>query len=264
MQTMYTKSPIVISKVFTHSSFWFLFIIPIILASCASTKDINYFQPMEGQQIDENFKNFEPKIQFGDILIINVSSLEPEAAIPFNTFETQSNGISRPLPYIVNAEGNIHFPSIGKFKVAGFTINEITEDLYNKLLPFLNNPIINIRLDNFKVSVLGEVRTPGSYTVSTERINIIEAIALAGDLTIYGKRKSISLIREQDGKRTINQIDLTNRELFNSPNFYLAQNDIIYVESNKTKVNSSKVGPNTAIILSSISILISLAALIIK
>jgi polysaccharide export outer membrane protein len=233
-----------------------------LISGCASSKKIDYFQETEGPQLNDSITNYEPIIQFGDILNINVSSLEPDVAIPFNIFESQNNGVARPLPYIVNANGNIIFPSIGKFKVSGLTITEITEELNTKLLPFLNDPIINIRLINFKVSVIGEVRAPGSYTVLNERINVIEALALAGDLTIYGERSSITLIREQNGKRTFIDIDITDKALFNSPYFYLTQNDIIYVKANKTRVNSSVVGPNTYILVSSLSILISLVAIL--
>lgn len=239
-----------------------LFIVSI--TSCASSKKINYFQDNEAKDVNENIINYEPTIQFGDILNINVSSLDPEAATPFNIFEVVNNGVARPLPYIVNANGYINFPSLGQFKVSGFTITQVTEQLKDNLLPFLSDPIINIRFQNFKISVLGEVNAPGSYPITNERITILEAIALAGDLTIYGKRESISLIREQNGKRTFTNIDLTNKALFNSPYYYLAQNDVIYVESNKTRVNSSSVGPNSYILVSIVSVLISVAAIIIR
>ena len=241
-----------------------MFLLAILFTSCASSKKIDYFQEKEGIKLNDAITNYEPTIQFGDILNINVSSLAPDAAIPYNIYESQGNGVARPLPYIVNAKGYINFPSLGKFKVSGLTIREVTEQLNEKLLPFLKDPIINIRFLNFKVSVLGEVRLPGSYEISGERINIIEAIALAGDLTIYGKRESVTLIREQNGKRAFIDIDLTNRELFNSPYYYLAQNDIIYVESNKTRVNSSSVGPNSYILVSIVSVLISVAAIIVR
>ena len=235
----------------------------LLIVGCASSKKINYFQDEDGKKIDENIDNYQPTIQFGDILTINVASAEqPEAAAPYNLMEAQTGNMARPLPYIVNADGEINFPGVGKFKVVQLTLKELTTQLHDKLLIYLNNPIVNIRLLNFGVSVFGEVRNPGSYSVPSERINILEAIALAGDLTIYGKRKSITLIREQDGKRTSVSMDLTDKDLFKSPYYYLAQNDIIYVEANKTRVNSSAVGPNTAIIVSSISILISLVAIL--
>jgi polysaccharide export outer membrane protein len=198
------------------------------------------------------------------MLTINVSAVEPEAAVPFNTYESQGINNNIPLPYIVNADGEINFPVLGMIKVSGTTTKDLTNQLTTLLIPYLKNAIVNIRLNNFKITVLGEVKSPGSYPVLNERISIIEAIGLAGDLTIYGKRKSVTLIREQDGKRTFNSIDLTNKELFNSPYFYLAQNDVIYVEPNKTKINASVIGPNTAVIISTLSILITLTAIFVR
>jgi polysaccharide export outer membrane protein len=119
-----------------------------------------------------------------------------------------------------------------------------------------------VRLINFKVTVLGEVRNPGSYSIQNERVNIVEAIGMAGDLNIQAKRKSITLIREQNGKRMFVPIDLTKKDLFNSPYFYLAQNDIIYIEPNKTRINSSAVGSNTAVIISSLTLLVSITAIL--
>lgn len=240
-----------------------------LFAGCASSKKVNYFQDerrseREGFMLNENITNFEPSIQYGDMLSINVTSIEPELALPFNLVETRGNQLIRQIPYIVDVGGEINFPVLGKIKIAQLTTKEATIKINDLLLKYLNNPTVIVQLVNFKVSVLGEVRNPGSYTIQNERINILEAIALAGDLTIYGKRKTITLIREQNGIREIIPVDLTNEELFNSPYYYLAQNDIIYVESNKTRVNSSKVGPNTSIIISSLSILISLAAILIN
>jgi polysaccharide export outer membrane protein len=240
-----------------------------LFTGCASSKKVNYFQDerrseKDGFILNENISNYEPTIQYGDMLSINVSSIEPELALPFNLIETRDNQLIRQIPYIVNVAGEINFPVLGKIKVAGLTTQEVTHKIHELLLKYLNDPTVTVQLVNFKVSVLGEVASPGSYNISNERINILEALALAGDLTIYGKRKTVTLIREHNGIRELIPIDLTNKELFNSPYYFLAQNDIIYVESNKTRVNSSKVGPNTAIIISSLSILISLAAILVN
>jgi polysaccharide export outer membrane protein len=235
-----------------------------LLVGCASSKRVIYFQDEEEQQINETLLNYESTIQPGDILFINVTAIEAEAAVPFNIYDSPGGINIVPLPYIVNVDGEINFPVLGKIIVAQMTTKQLTNKLTELLLPYLKNPVINIRLDNFKITVLGEVRLPGSYPVFNERISIIEAIGLAGDLTIYGKRKSVILIREQNGKRTFTSIDLTNKELFNSPYFYLAQNDVIYVEPNNTKVNSSVVGPNTSAIIASLSILITLVAILIR
>ncbi len=238
--------------------------VALVFVGCASSKKINYFQNSDEIVLNDAVVNFQPTIQYADILAINISSIEPELAVPFNNFEVQDDRMIRQIPYIVNANGEINFPILGKLSVAGLTTQELTDTLYNKLLKFLNNPTVSVQLTNFKVSVLGEVLRPGAYTIVNERITIPEALALAGDLTIYGKRKTVTLIREQNGTRTFIPIDLTSKAMFNSPYYYLVQNDILYVEANKTRVNASAVGPNTSIIVSSLSILISLAAILIR
>lgn len=236
----------------------------LFLSSCASSKKINYFQNNDDSISKELLVNFEPPLQIGDILTINVSAIEQEAAMPFNLFESQNIANQIPLPYIIDAEGEINFPVIGKIKAAQLTTKQLTKYLTTALSPFLKKPIVNIRITNFKVTILGDVKNPGSYPVLNERISIIEALGLAGDLTIYGDRENITLIREQNGKRTFKNIDLTNKKLFNSPYFYLSQNDALYIASNKTKVNSSSVGPNTSVILSSVSILTTLIAILVR
>jgi polysaccharide export outer membrane protein len=236
----------------------------LFLSSCASSKKINYFQNNDDSISKELLVNFEPPLQIGDILTINVSAIEQEAAMPFNLFESQNIANQIPLPYIIDAEGKINFPVIGKIKAAQLTTKQLTKYLTTALSPFLKKPIVNIRITNFKVTILGDVKNPGSYPVLNERISIIEALGLAGDLTIYGDRENITLIREQNGKRTFKNIDLTNKKLFNSPYFYLSQNDALYIASNKTKVNSSSVGPNTSVILSSVSILTTLIAILVR
>lgn len=241
----------------------------ILLASslflgCVSSKKINYFHDSENQNVSESFINYQPTLQIADILTINVAATAPDAALPFNLFEAPTSPNLIPLPYIINADGEINFPVLGQISVAGLTTIELTDSLTKSLLPYLKNPIVNIRILNFKVNVLGEVKRPGSFRVSNERISIIEALGLAGDLTIYGDRQNIILIREKDGKRTFETIDLTNKELFYTPYFYLSQNDALFVASNKTKVNSSVVGPNTSVIISSISILVTLFAILLR
>jgi polysaccharide export outer membrane protein len=244
----------------------FIIVLASLFIGCASPKKVNYFQDESGQMdgfiLTDTIVNYEPTIQYGDMLSINVSAMEPELAVPFNIIETRGNQMIRQIPYIVNVSGKINFPVLGEIKVAELTTKEVTALIYQKLLKYLNEPTVIVQLVNFKISVLGEVTSPGSYNITNERINLLEALALAGDLTIYGKRKTVTLIRENNGIREFIPIDLTNKELFNSPYYFLAQNDIIYVEGNKTRVNSSKVGPNTAIIVSSLSILISLVAIL--
>ena len=239
-----------------------------LVCSCASREKIVYFQDIEGEEQKDSILSSEPTLQVGDLLYINISSTDAEAALPFNLYELPilGNMISstRPQAYLVNSDGNINFPVLGKLSVEGFTTLQLTLILEKELKDYIVTPIINIRLTNFKVSVLGEVTRPGVFEVINERLSIIEALTLAGDLTIYGNRESIMLIRERDGKKEFTSIDLTDKRLFNSPHYYLRQNDILYVSPNKTRVNSSKIGPNAGIIIASVSVIVAVLAIIIK
>jgi polysaccharide export outer membrane protein len=246
----------------SYSTSFLILLFATLFAGCASSKKIIYFQDEEGQDLNEILLSFQPTIQKGDILTIIVTSTEPETAAPFNIYEGQGTVNSLPLPYIVNFDGEINFPVLGKILVTQLTTNELTDKLTEILTSYLKKPIVNTRIINFNIRVLGEVASPGSYPVLNERASIIDAIALAGDLTIYGNRKTITLIREQNGKRAFIPIDLTNKQLFNSPYFYLVQNDVIYVEPNKTRVNSAAVGPSWGVFISSLAILITVAAIL--
>ena len=232
------------------------------ILSCVPSKEIAYFQEIDDAMMNDALINLETKIKVDDLLTINVAALDPEASIPFNLMESPIGGMGRPLSYLVDADGELNFPVLGKIKVAGLTTKELTDTLGEKLSKFIINPVVNIRLINFRVTVLGEVKAPGMYTIPNERISILEAIGMAGDLTIQGKRSSVLLIREQEGKRVKIPINLTSEHLLNSPYYYLAQNDVIYIEPNKAKRNSSAVGANTGVILSSISTLISIIAIL--
>ncbi|WP_282148879.1 polysaccharide biosynthesis/export family protein [Algibacter lectus] len=240
----------------------------LLLNSCASSKDIQYFQNVEDGVLKDSTSSFSAKIQSGDLLYINVTTINAEAALPFNLYESpmlqNSNSIGKPLPYLVDDDGNINFPVLGKLKIVNLTTKQLIEKLEIDLLEYITNPTINIRFANFRVSVLGEVTKPGSYQVLNERISVIEAIGLAGDLTIYGQRNNVLLVRIENGEKTFTTLDLTNKDIFSSPYYNLKQNDIIYISPNKTKVNSSAVGPNTSVIISSASLLITVLALIIK
>jgi len=242
----------------------------LLLNSCATTKNIQYFQSPEDSVIENTPVAFGATIQSGDLLFINISATEAEAALPFNLYETPilstGGAISKPISYLVDDEGTINFPVLGPLQVAGLTTKQLIQQLETDLIETENitNPIINIRFANFRVSVLGEVNSPGTFLVSNERISIIEALALAGDLTIYGQRTNVQLIRIEDGKKVFIPIDLTKKDLFSSPYYNLKQNDIIYVTPNKTRVNAAAIGPNTGVIMSSASLLITILALILK
>lgn len=250
-----------------------LLILLFLFFSCASKKDIVYYQNIEGINVSQNIASYEVKIQPDDLLMIIVSAEDPEIAIPFNlttvTIPNTANlqsaiGQQTIQSYLVDRNGNIEFPVLGKLQVGGLTRTEVLQFLKDKIAVYIKNPIINLRIVNFKVSLQGEVNLPGTYAVASERVTLIEALSMAKDLTIYGKRNNILVIREINGIKSYNRVDITKADFINSPFYYLAQNDVVYVEPNKTKINAAAVGPNTSVIISAISILISLSVLLFK
>ena len=249
-----------------------LFFLPLLIISCTSRKDIIYYQNIDELSTNARENSYEIKIQPDDLLSIIVSAEDPEIAAPFNLQSVSLQSVKRldlvntqstMQLYLVDAQGNINFPVLGKLKVSGLTRTEILNVFRTKIGAYIKNPIINIRIANFKISVQGEVTLPGTYDVPSERITLIEALSMAKDLTIYGKRNNILIIREIDGVKSFNRIDITKADFINSPFYYLAQNDVVYVEPNKSKVNGAAVGPNTGVIISITSILITLITLIV-
>ncbi|WP_163408393.1 polysaccharide biosynthesis/export family protein [Flavobacterium ajazii] len=256
---------------FRKTSLFYLTV--FLFFSCASKKDIVYYQNIDGTNISQNIASYEIKIQPDDLLMIIVSAEDPEIAIPFNLTSVivpnannlmAAGGQQTQQSYLVDKEGNIEFPVLGKLQVGGLTRTEVLRLLREKISVYIKNPIINLRVINFKVSLQGEVNMPGTYSVASERITLIEALSMAKDLSVYGKRDNILIIREINGIKSYNRVDITKADFINSPFYYLAQNDVIYVEPNKTKINAAAVGPNTSVIISGLSILISLCVLIFK
>jgi polysaccharide export outer membrane protein len=248
-----------------------LFLI-LLLFSCASRKDVVYYQGIDEMAPSEKSTSYEIKIQPDDLLMIIVSAEDPEIAAPFNlksiSIQTPGKldligGQQTMQLYLTDANGFIEFPVLGKLKVSGMSRSEVLQLLQQKIGVYIKNPIINLRVMNFKVSVQGEVNLPGTYTVSSDRITLIEALTMAKDLTIYGKRNNILIIREIDGVKSYNRVDITKADFINSPFYYLAQNDVVYVEPIKTKINGAAIGPNTGVIISISSLLITLITLII-
>ncbi len=235
--------------------------IALLTIACVPSKKIVYFQDVEGVNVDETVVNYEPEIQIGDMLNINVSALDSEAATPFNLIENAGAMSAGSIKYLVNIDGELNFPVLGKIKVKDLTTKQLNALLTDRLSVYIQNPVVNIRLVNFKISVLGEVKSPGTFPIPNERVSVLEAISLAGDLTIQGKRSKVLLVREENGKRVFVNIDLTNKALFNSPYYYLAQNDVLYVTPNKAKINASG-GFNIGTILGIVSTLISLTLLL--
>ncbi len=241
------------------------------LFSCAPRSSIAYMQNIDALGSGSG-QSFEPTIQPDDLLLIIVSGDDPEAVVPFNLTTRMTASPDNPgmggqqsqQLYLVDAKGAIDFPSLGRIEVGGLTRTQLLDTLQNKLQPFLKNPILNVRITNYKVVVEGEVVRPGVHRINSERVTLLEALALSGDLTIYGKRENILIIREQDGQRTHARVDITKSDFINSPYYYLAQNDVVYVEPNKTRVNASVVGPNITVGLTALSLLITILALTLK
>ncbi len=234
------------------------FFISFLLVSCVSRKNMVYFQ---GDIKGEASKSYNPVFHTDDLLSIIVMGVDPETAKPFNlpsngttsSMGGYSQGTPAPSGYLIDTDGNIDFPFIGKIKVGGLSRNAFIDSLKIKLRPYLTNPSIIVRILNFKITVLGEVHDPGSFTIPNERITLPEAIGLAGDLSIFGKRKNVLVIREEQGKKVKYSVDLTANDLFSSPDYYLNQNDVIYVEPNKTKLNSTAINPSNAALIVSVT-----------
>jgi polysaccharide export outer membrane protein len=216
----------------------------------------------------QNEVNYQTKIKADDVLLIVISSENPEVAAPYNLKSVVLQGNSeeaiqtqRTQTYIVDVEGTIEFPILGKIKVAGLSKVEAITQIKELLKDHVKDAVVNLRILNFEVTVLGEVKNPGTFTVSSERITLLEALGKAGDLTIYGKRKNILLIREENGVKSTHRIDLTKSDFINSPYYYLAQNDVVYVEPNRTRINSSAIGPNITVGISALSLIVTIIAL---
>lgn len=254
----------------------FVVFLNLFITSCASSgKRVIYLQERKQISPKSPIDAFDAKIMPKDLLTISVSTSDPEAAFPFNlivpstqTNENFSNLVSQPTlqNYLVTNQGEISFPILGTLKVGGLTTQQTSDLIIGMLKKYLKeSPIVTVRLINYKISVIGEVNRPNVYTVPNEKINVMEALALAGDLTIYGKRNNVRIIREDAGTpRHIVSLDLTDANIIHSPYFYLQQNDIVYVEPNKAKTQSSNIGSSTNLLVSVTSILVSLAGLLVN
>ncbi len=257
------------------SKFILCLLIVGFLSSCVSREEMVYFQHLDRMQSSPNASNYNNlRIKPNDQLGITVSAEEIKAAIPFNlpftansignqTSEVRVNGTPALQNYLVNAEGEIQFPVLGTIKVAGLNRKELANKLEQKISEYIKEPIVIVRLTNFQVTVLGEVNQPGTFPVQDEYLSLPKALGLAGDLTIYGKRKNVLVVREaEDGKKEHAYLDLTDAGIVNSPFYYLQQNDVVYVEPNGPQLQSASYNRNASVYISIASVLVSLAVLI--
>ena len=247
----------------------FVVVFFLAVSSCAPTRNIVYFSDLkETTNFTEEIRNkVSPKIQPDDLLSVTVSSLNPESNVLFNNGVLQTVGSTSGAGvnghasdgYLVDKDGAINFPVLGSVLLGGLTKEQATDKMVLEIKKTVKNPIVNIRYLNFRITVIGEVNHPATFTVPSERINIIEALGLAGDLTVYGKRENILIIREKGGIRSATRVNLNSKSILNSPSFYLQQNDVIYVEPVRAKSIQTE---NVVVYLPIIASIVSLLSII--
>jgi polysaccharide export outer membrane protein len=253
-----------------------LLVFSCLLFSCVSTKKAAYFNNVNDTSLASVKGDFEPVIQKNDILQINVSAMNPQEAMLYNLPNTYSPGAATPAAtggthsatvavanpvagYLVNQEGYIQFPVLGSLKAAGLTKKALTDTIRNQLSErkLLVDPVVSIRFLNYRVTILGEVTQPAVVNVTSEKISIMEALGMVGDITIYGKKDNVLLIRETEGERITKRLNLNDAQMLTSPYYFLKPNDVIYVEPNKSKVaNASKSNTVIPVVLSGLSLLV--------
>lgn len=255
-----------------------LMLLPFLLVACQSYKKVPYFQDVEVvNEVEQQEKLYDARIMPKDLLTIVVSCTNPELAVPFNLTVASNAGMAvssssyvtaQPTlqTYLVDNDGDINFPVLGELKLGGFTKREAENLIIDKLKPYMKEtPIVTVRMVNYKISVIGEVARPGTFIISNEKVNLLEALAMAGDMTVYGLRDNVKLIREDaNGKQRIVTLNLNNAETILSPYYWLQQNDIIYVTPNKAKARNSDVGNSTSLWFSATSILVSIVSLLVN
>ena len=250
------------------------------LSSCTSKKKLDYLQNIESVALEASMKNAKSTIQPNDHLVIMVTAKDMDVVKPFNQNFSSGQILQYSLPsnnaptqgqtsasgptYMVDSQGNIEFPVIGKINTENKTTEELRDILKKEISKYVVNPQVSVRNTNYKITVLGEVNRPGTYKIPDAQTTLLEVLGLAGDLSIYGNREDILVLRNIDGTMTKERIDLTKADFINSPFFYLKQNDVIIVSPNETKQKSSRLDPNAGIYISVASIVVTILALIFK
>jgi len=253
------------------------FLATLLLTSCGSVKNVAYLQNSDSINFEKSRFLYDARIMPKDQITISVNTTNPEASLPFNLLlQTQyqqgrtvsTGGGGTLMPYLVDNDGFINFPMVGRLHVGGLTKSEAEQLVLEKIRPYMaetENPVVTVTMSSYSVSVLGEVANPGTFQVAREKITILEALAQAGDLTIYGVRDRVKLIREDaTGKKSVVTLNLNDANIINSPYYYLQQNDVIYVEPNNVKAQNSKIGQSTTLWFSATGILLSVASLLVN
>ena len=233
------------------SNYIYFFLCVLLLCSCEPQRNLVYFSDESSSSKNLRIEQGEAviKIQANDLLRISVSSLSIESNALFNSPSTQSS-------YRVDNNGNVNFPVAGNIKLEGLDLEQAQIKIVKDLVKYVKDPIVNVAFLNFKITVIGEVNRPSSFTITDEKVNLLEALGMAGDMTAYGKRENVLIIRESKGQRTMARVNLNNKEVLNSPYFYLKQNDIVYVEPDPSKALSvSRSNRVIPIVTASISVL---------
>lgn len=253
-----------------------LLLAAILLSSCAAQKRAWYLQDAQPYTPEQILQNGQIRIKPFDRLTIVVNSKDPELAVPFNTATSyaslsglmsggSANGSSSLQIRTVDENGILEMPVIGKVECVGKTRSELAQAIADKISQggYINDPTVNVQFADMKFSVLGEVARPGNYDITSDRVSLFDALSMAGDLTIFGIRTDVAVAREKDGVRTIEYLDLTSKEIFNSPSFYIQQNDVIYVKPNKYKAQSGEISQNRSFYISLVATAVSVATLIV-
>lgn len=245
----------------------FLAAITLLISSCQSYKAVPYLQDTERVNLVQQQRSlYDATIVPKDLLTIAVSCSTPELAVPFNLTAATTSSQSALLQYLVDNQGVINFPVLGKLHMGGLTKGQAEDMIAEKLKPYLKEPpIVTVRMSNYKISVIGEVAHPGTFTISNEKVNLFEALAMAGDMTVYGMRNNVKLIREDSvGRQQIVTLNLNEADVILSNYYYLQQNDIVYITPNKAKARNSDIGSSTGLWMSGTSILVSIVSMMIN
>lgn len=251
---------------------FFTIAVMALLASCHSNRNMVYFQDIDNspEMLDSLYRNYSVKVKPSDELLITVWSEVAEATLIYNLpqvsfAEVGDDAVAvnqKILSYVVDNEGFINFPLVGKLKVEGLTTGEVSELLTKEISKDVKDPYVRVQLAKFRVNVMGEVARPGMQEVKTERYSILDALGAAGDLTQYGRRNDVLLIREENGNRTYHRLDLTSADLLSSPYFYLQQNDVVYVAPNDIRQSNAEYNQNNSYKVQVISTAISAVSVI--